>query len=665
MSAHTDIWQCPQCGQALDISHLGFYVEVTCPGCQHSEFVHTLLANFRIESVVGIGGMSVVLRARDLVLNRRVAIKVLNDAYRNQPDRISRFENECAMMAKVRHENVVSVYSAGRARKQFYIAMELVDGQDLETKVSREGTLRPDEAIDYTIQIVHGLEAAHKAGLLHRDMKPGNVIITPEGQAKVLDFGLALGKADEDTEEIIWATPYYVPPETLERKDEDARTDIYALGMTLRYLLTGVERFKDSPTSVSGLLQAKLKLPPLASLMPGADESLCDLVDHMTAFEPNERPASYRDLLVELEVVKEALRNGREEQTPQNRSRQRKQLVTDILLTGLLGVAAAIVTANIATPQAVRQRIAVPQGEFSWGAHAQLQQAEQALSLRDFKKARELFGELISDSTEPVLAAWAALHVSLLAELQSHTEEAKNAFLLYCQYVAKRDDVSPATLALAEQLHSVERAASGNQRDFESVQHIHIKALCQLWAARYQMVSGQRASAAKAMESATALLRQSTQPYNVIADEVSTLALQWAPEEHMEYYGRAKEALGQHNMAEAKYQLQQILKTESASDKMKAEAQVLLEVCDVAKAAFELLERKFPNEYRRGCSPDEVANLARKLGGKQLHHELTALSYMLQGDYDNAFSRNPYHNSPDAAEHFAVMMRDWQVRLKK
>ena len=122
MAAHAEIWQCPDCGAELDVSALGFYAQVTCPDCGQSEYVHTMLSNFRVEGVLGIGGMSVVLRARDLVLDRSVAIKVFNDAYRNQPDRISRFENECAMMAKVRHDNVVSVYSAGRARKQFYIA---------------------------------------------------------------------------------------------------------------------------------------------------------------------------------------------------------------------------------------------------------------------------------------------------------------------------------------------------------------------------------------------------------------------------------------------------------------------------------------------------------------------------------------------------------------
>lgn len=124
MSSRAEIWRCPVCGYQVDIAELGFYTELSCPQCEHTEMVHTIVSSYRVEGVLGVGGMSVVLRARDLVLNRCVAIKLLNETYRNQPERIERFENECAMMAKVRHENVVSVYAAGRARRQFYIAME-------------------------------------------------------------------------------------------------------------------------------------------------------------------------------------------------------------------------------------------------------------------------------------------------------------------------------------------------------------------------------------------------------------------------------------------------------------------------------------------------------------------------------------------------------------
>ena len=215
-------------------------MEIACPDCGVRSFVHGLLANYKIDSILGIGGMSVVFRARDMVLGRPLAIKVLNDTYRDEPERIEGFENECALMAKVRHENVVSVYSAGWARGQFYIAMELVDGRNLELIVAERGFLLPADALEIVRQVALGLQAANEAGLLHRDVKPGNVLITPEGQAKVLDFGLSLeDKPGVETEDVIWATPYYVPPETLHRQPESVQTDIYALGAVMYHMITG------------------------------------------------------------------------------------------------------------------------------------------------------------------------------------------------------------------------------------------------------------------------------------------------------------------------------------------------------------------------------------------------------------------------------------------
>ena len=209
----SDVCTCPACGTVMDVSTLGFYAELACPICGEVCRVHTELANFRIEGVLGVGGMSVVFHARDLVLGRELAIKVLNDVYRDTPERIARFESECAMMARVRHENVVSVYSGGWARGQFYIAMEKVEGRNLELLLAEHKCLMPDEALDVVRQVASGLQAAAEAGVLHRDMKPGNIIITPEGLAKVLDFGLSLeDRPDARREETIWATPFFVPP---------------------------------------------------------------------------------------------------------------------------------------------------------------------------------------------------------------------------------------------------------------------------------------------------------------------------------------------------------------------------------------------------------------------------------------------------------------------
>ncbi len=307
MAKGKEIWVCPRCGAQVDISALGLYAEVRCPDCGQEGRVHMQLGNFRLESVLGIGGMSVVYRALDVTLCRQVALKVLNDTFRDRPERVKRFENESAMMARVRHDNVASVYSAGRAYGQFYIAMELVEGENLEHMVSEERPLEPGYALEVVRQAALGLRAASEAGLLHRDMKPGNILITHGDRVKLIDFGLALDASADDTEEVIWATPYYVPPETLQRNPEDVRTDIYALGMTLRYLLSGVEKFDGERDSVTGLLNCKKRRRSFSEQRPDLDPMLCDLADHMTEFLPSRRPKNYDELLEEIEEVRQEL----------------------------------------------------------------------------------------------------------------------------------------------------------------------------------------------------------------------------------------------------------------------------------------------------------------------------------------------------------------------
>lgn len=310
MAVESEIWVCPHCSTQVDVSALGIYADAVCPQCGHKERVHTHIDHFEVEGILGIGGMSIVFRARDTVLGRSAAIKVLNDAYRDRPERIARFEKECSLMAKVRHENVVSVYTAGWCRGCFYIAMELVEGKNLENLVSPKHPMEQRRALEIVRQAAEGLRAAYAAGMLHRDMKPGNIIITPQGDAKVLDFGLSQENNNFEEEGVVWATPFYAAPETLERAPEDVRTDIYALGMTLRHLLTGVNKFSTPFHLLAPILECKRKLPPLSSVCPDVEESLCDLSDHMTAYLPDNRPSGYEDLLQEIAEVQKRLQSS-------------------------------------------------------------------------------------------------------------------------------------------------------------------------------------------------------------------------------------------------------------------------------------------------------------------------------------------------------------------
>ncbi len=631
---------------------MGFYTPVTCTGCNLTEHVHTVISGCRVEGVLGIGGMSVVLRARDLVLNRSVAIKLLNDTYRNQPERVARFENESAMMAKVRHQNVVSVYHAGRARGQFYIAMELVNGRDLETVVSESGPLTPLQAVEYTMQAVAGLQAAYKAGLLHRDMKPGNIIIDSEGHAKVLDFGLALGQQQEDTEEIIWATPYYVPPETLRRDEEDARTDIYALGMTLRYLLTGVGEFRESAVSVHDLLKRKQRLSSFEECLPGANESLCDLVNHMTAYDPANRPANYSDLLAELTAVRATLLRDEEERSPAKRRAFILRVLKYAGITLAVGSAVAALSAYLATP-APRQLFYTPP---AYATENRLKPAEDALAARDFERALELFRLMATEEHEPALAAWSALHAALLADMLKKPS-APDEF----QHFVTMSQRGGACAAAQHIYSDFSRMATDVQA--EQFSSAYLKSVYLTRSALLNFMFNETAKAEKLMSDAAAARGKLPEPYAQFCRAYDAYARDCAGGAITQRQAQARQELKAHRIGEARSRLNALHCIPNLDSALRAEVEVLLEVCDVAEPAFAMLRRRCGANYSPGSTPDEVKALADTLNRGELAAELATLCYLLCGDYQAAQAANPYRSQPQSQAPFAIMMRDWLSRL--
>lgn len=636
---------------------------VECPTCQFSEHVHTMLANFRLIGQVGIGGMSVVLLAHDLVLNRTVAIKLLNDSYCNQPERIARFENECAMMGKVQHENVVSVFSAGRARRQFYIVMELVEGTNLEELVAKNGPLEPLPAIDYTIQVAYGLAAAHAAGLLHRDMKPGNVIITPEGQAKVLDFGLAMGQQDEDTEQVIWATPNYVAPETLERKDEDARTDIYALGMTLRYLLTAKEPLNAKVSSVHELLQHKFRLPGVATELPKANEALCDLVDSMTAYAPAHRPFSYKDLLAELLAVQELLQQDAKEASPENRNKTRLSLLKHAGLTIVIGGSCALGAALLFTPEPQREYMECRQSAMPIASVELLRDVEKKLADRDYPAALNCFEKLAGKENEPTLAALSCAQAALLLDLQGNTSAAQGYCSLLGSHITRGDSASPAARDLFEQMLIVDRAVQGQEPDAQKLTQPLPRALAYLLSTRYLYLQAETEKAEKMQQKAALAVAELPPPYNYLKKECEALLLSWQSATPKSMLGCVRLAMKRHDLPQAVSMLQKLQQhpqAQSSSD----EVTILLEVCEVARVLFDLLQHKIPGADIRGESPDAVAALAAQVNARGLETEARCLCLLLSGDYTQAFDEFERQKSVlRRNEPFVVMMEDWKKRL--
>ncbi len=664
MIAQHDLWTCPKCGTQLDLSTLGFHVEIACTQCGERACVHSMLANYKIDSVLGIGGMSVVFRARDLVLGRPLAIKVLNDTYRDEPERIAGLENECALMAKVRHENVVNVYSAGWSRGQFYIAMELVDGRNLELIVADRGFLLPADALEIIRQVALGLQAAHEAGLLHRDVKPGNVLITPEGQAKVLDFGLSLeDKPGAEIEDVIWATPYYVPPETLHREPESAQTDIYALGMTLRNLLTGEATLPGTPQSLSEMVAAKKTLPSLASVAPHLVPRLCQLVDHMTAYEISERPASYDELLAEIEEAQAALAEALDPEERARRYRRKLLAAAGGLASIIAGLIGGFLVALV-TPSG-RVQDALDAEVMHWQERDAYLEAQALLREGKWKEASEKLDALATAEIDPALAANAAFIRMAMAVLDDQTTE--DGYERFAGIVEKADAASPAG---AQRLVALRELVTALEDDYvqaadraDEMENSLLKVAAQVLAADRYVHKGRHADA---VDRITAILdglgdcqaeglREQIDEYRMAAPRrASRVAV-----------NEAKKLFHTGRLDIATAMVEDLLRLKIGRLE-KEEIRVLNEAASIMMVARETLGARGLSELTPGSSPAEIRAAVRKLPNVgRLADELFCLSQILHGEYDEAFRDNPYAGEPESNEPFAVLMRDWKKRLEK
>jgi serine/threonine protein kinase len=200
---------------------------------------------YQVVSRVGSGGMAEVYCADDLQLGRRVAVKLLHERFAQDPEFVERFRREASSAASLSHANIVSVFDRGEWGGTYYIAMELLEGRSLDTIVREEAPLTPERAIELTEQVLRAARFAHKHGVVHRDLKPHNVIIDDEGRVKVTDFGIARAGASEITQTgSIMGTARYLSPEQAQGEAVGPRSDLYAIGILLYELLTGTVPFE-------------------------------------------------------------------------------------------------------------------------------------------------------------------------------------------------------------------------------------------------------------------------------------------------------------------------------------------------------------------------------------------------------------------------------------
>lgn len=271
-----------------------------------STLLGTLLNDrYRLEARIGTGGMSTVYRALDETLERQVAIKLMNREIASDSDQLERFRREARAVAQLSHPHIVGVIDAGEDHGRPYIVFEYVEGETLKERIRRLGELPLGEAVAYAIEIARALGAAHARHIVHRDVKPQNVLIDEEGSAKVTDFGIAR-TLDEDgltQDGRVLGTTDYVSPEQALGHDVSGQSDLYSLGVVLYEMLTGQVPFRGENQVAVAMKHVREEIPDVRDLRPEASASLAAVIDRATAKELRERYRSDEELIADLEDV--------------------------------------------------------------------------------------------------------------------------------------------------------------------------------------------------------------------------------------------------------------------------------------------------------------------------------------------------------------------------
>jgi serine/threonine-protein kinase len=250
-----------------------------------------LNGRYRLISRVGAGGMSVVYRAQDLALGRLVAVKILHPSLTGDPQFLERFQHEAQAAASLSHPNIVMVHDVGQDGDRHYIVMELVAGDDLKTVIRHWAPLPLEKALSLAIQICDGVGYAHRAGFVHCDVKPQNVLVTKEGRAKVADFGIAraISEATMSRSDLAWGTPHYFSPEQAAGESATPSSDVYAIGVILFEMLTSRLPFEAESATALALKHLQDDPPWVTDWNPSVPLPIAKIVDKVLSKEPASR----------------------------------------------------------------------------------------------------------------------------------------------------------------------------------------------------------------------------------------------------------------------------------------------------------------------------------------------------------------------------------------
>ncbi|MCU6479172.1 Stk1 family PASTA domain-containing Ser/Thr kinase [Arthrobacter sp. A2-55] len=267
----------------------------------------TVDGRYLVLSKVARGGMSTVYLAKDIRLNRNIALKILHPHLAVDNAFIERLQREAWSAASLSHPHVVQIHDHGAGTGHAYLVLEYIDGYTLRDVIDTNGALTPRQALDLMDPIVEGLAAAHSAGLVHRDVKPENVLISHSGWVKIGDFGLSRAVTTNTNTATLLGTVAYIAPELVNGQGGDARSDIYSAGIMLYELLTGAQPFRGTVPIAVAMQHVRDDVPPPSAAVPGLPAEMDELVRYMSEKDPDNRPANGASLLEDLRHIRATL----------------------------------------------------------------------------------------------------------------------------------------------------------------------------------------------------------------------------------------------------------------------------------------------------------------------------------------------------------------------
>ncbi len=381
--------------------------------------------------------MGVVYRALDTSLDRSVALKVLRKD-RLGAEEMAELETEATLTASINHPHVVKVFTTGTDHGRFYIAMELVSKGTLDDLINIQGRVAETQVLDIAIQVADGLRAAYHAGLIHRDVKPGNILFSDAHTAKIVDFGLAVLEraAAEEAGAEIWGTPYYLAPEKLDQQPEDLRSDIYSLGATLFHALAGRPPFEAENATKVALKHLKSQAVSLQAFAPWVSGSTAYVINRALQKNPDDRYQDYDELIEHLEYARNELLNQNRQPQAQKRvvmESEEDQKRSGYITIGMIAMCLLLASVGIYVflhHGSSQQKSVASAAAGADSAHAsQYESARKLLIAGKFEAAAESFHALGVDSKTPEpLLQWCLLHEGLSDLAASQASKSREVF---------------------------------------------------------------------------------------------------------------------------------------------------------------------------------------------------------------------------------------------